>query len=781
MIVMTTRNIRRWIEPAPISAQTLHTLQALVGGNPLVSTVLAQRGLTDPNAVRAFLDADEYAPALPEDLPDLVRAAGHLQRAVARGETVLVWGDFDVDGQTATAVLVDGLRQLGARVAYYIPHRLRESHGIPLTSLQVQLAKLQPSLLLTCDTGVAAHPAIDYAKSQGLTVVVTDHHDLPPALPHADAVVNPKRLPPDHPLASLPGVGVAYKLMQFLFTQHGRTDELRRFLDLVALGIVADVATQTHDTRYLLQRGMHALRHTQRIGLQALFDVAEIAPEHITTDDIAFQIGPRLNAAGRMDDANPVVELFTTEDRTRAHVLALTLEGLNNQRRLQNRQIYAAAQELIANDPALLDWEALVIAHANWHPGIIGIVASRLAEQYHRPVVLLSIGDEGIARGSARSAPGYDIGAAIAAQADLLIEHGGHPGAAGLSIHENHIPAFRRRLSDTLRATRDPDAQIGVQIDAFADLADTTLDLAADLRRLAPFGEGNPPVTLATCDLMLKSAALIGRTREHRRLTVADKHGNTRQVLWWNSADHVLPDGPFDLAYHIDISVYSGDPELQLTLIDFRRAQSAPPPIERQPRAVIDHRATLTPAVDLHDILARYPDAAIWAEGYPRAESPGVPLADLHPAPALVIYTTPSGPQALQQALERVKPNIIALFAINPPLQTLSAVQRRVLELAKYIINHQDGATTLNALTGALGHSFATIRAALDLAEARGDLRISYQRADRVALARGTGIITDSATDALDALRASLAETAAYRAYFQRAQAYDVLGENSST
>lgn len=778
---MTTRNIRRWFEPTPVSDKALHALQALVGGDPLVSTVLARRGFTDPDAVRAFLDPDAYTPAPPEDLPDLVIAAEHLERAIAHGDTILVWGDFDVDGQTATAVLVDGMRQLGAHVVYYVPHRLRESHGVQLTSLQTKLAELQPMVLLTCDTGVAAHRAIDYAKSQGLIVVVTDHHDLPPTLPSADAVVNPKRLPADHPLASLPGVGVAYKLMQFLFTQQDRTDELRSFLDLVALGIVADVATQTHDTRYLLQRGMDVLRHTQRTGLQMLFEIAEIAPEHITAEDIAFQIGPRLNAAGRMDDANPVVELFTTEDRTRARILALNLEGLNNQRRLQNRQIYAATQELIARDPTLLDWEALVIAHANWHPGIIGIVATRLAEQYRRPVVLLSIGDERIARGSARSVPGYDIGAAIAAQADLIIEHGGHPGAAGLSIHENDIPAFRRRLSDTLHATSDPDALTGVQIDAFTDLADTTLDLAADLRRLAPFGEGNPPITLATCDLTLKSAALFGRTREHRRLTVSDERGNARQVLWWNSADHALPDGLFDLAYQIDISTYSGDPELQLTLVDFRRAQSAPPPVERQPRTVIDHRTTRTAEADLQAILSRYPDSVIWAEGYPRAESPGIPLADLSPASVMAVYTTPAGPQALQQALERVKPDIIALFAINPPLQALPDVQRRVLELAKYVINNQGGSTTLDALAGTLGHSFATVRAALDLAEARGDLRISYQRAGRVVLARGTGIIAENASDALDVLRASLAETAAYRAYFQRAKAQDVLGEDSST
>lgn len=783
---MTMRNRTRWNVPSTITPSP--ALQTAVGGHPLAARSLAQRGYTTPQAAQAFLDPAAYLPTPPQALPDLSVAVEHLSHALTREQRILVWGDFDVDGQTATALLVDALQGLGADVVYYIPHRLRESHGILPDSLKTQIDATEPAILLTCDTGVAALEALDYAKSRGLTALVTDHHDLPPELPSADAIVNPKRLPSEHPLASLPGVGVAYKLVQALYTRLDRAGDLPRFLDLVALGIVADVARQTHDTRYLLQLGLERLRRTERTGLQALIEVAQLDPERLTVTDIGFQLGPRLNAAGRLADANPVVELLTTADRARALLLAQNLEALNGQRRLQSRQIIAAAQEQIARDPSLLDWEALVLDHPAWHPGVIGIVASRLAEQYQRPVVLLTTTDTDRARGSARSVPGYDIGAAIAAQADLLLTYGGHPGAAGLSLHPDNIPAFRRRLSETLRATRDPSAQPGVQsaqpgvqIDAYLDFGELTLDLARELNRLAPFGEGNPPVTLATRELTLASAAVIGRTQEHRRLTVQDATGNRQTVLWWNSADRPLPAGIFDLAYHLEISTFRGETEYQLVLVDWRRSPTAPVEVAPPRLEVLDHRHNPAPDRQLAQLLAHHPDVAVWAEGYRRAESPGLPLGDLPESAVLVVYTVPPGPQALQQALERVKPAQVVLLAVAPPLTTFTDVLRRTWELANFVINRQDGRTTLSALAGAVAQLPGTIRLALAYTEARGEIDIDYGRGDRVALTRTERAPTPDVDQYLAALQTAIAETAAYRAYFRRAAASRLLPDQEVT
>lgn len=771
---MTTRNKRPWREPPARPVDP--ALERELGLHPLAARILAQRGYTSLDAARAFLDPAHYRPAPPADLPDLTAAAEHLRRAVQQRAPILIWGDFDVDGQTSTALLVEALQRLGADLDFYIPHRIDESHGILLESLQAQLVRFPAALLLTCDTGVSAYEAIDYAKRAGLTVLITDHHDLPPTLPAADAVVNPKRLPADHPLATLPGVGTAYKLVEHLYTQLGRRAELDDFLDLVALGIVVDVAQQTGDTRYLLQRGIAQLRATRRVGLQALFASAGLQPAQIGATEIAFQIGPRLNAAGRLDDARPVVELLTTTDPSRAALLATHLEALNQQRQLQSRQMAAAARAQIEQDTSALDAEAIVLAGRGWHPGIIGLVASQLAEQYRRPAVLLALSEDGIARGSARSAPGYDIGAAIAAQADLLETFGGHPGAAGLTLHEDDIPAFRRRLSEALRATRDPAADDGVHLDAIVEWRALSPALAAELDRLAPFGEGNPPITLAACDLNLRSHALIGRTRQHRRLTVEDASGARQTVLWWNGADQPLPETPFDLAFRLSLSAYQGAPQLQLELVDYRRSAGAPVVVPVIERDIIDRRGSPDPLAALRALRADHPSAAVWAEGYRRAESPGTPAHQLSPSDTLIIYTSPPDPSALRGALERVDPQRVVLLAVDPPLRTLRDLARRLLELAKYVIHQADGRTSLDELAEATGHSLATIDAVLTWFEAEGTLSVEWESDDTLHLAASTQSRRPDADVRRALAEDAIRETAAYRAYVQRADPRALLG-----
>ena len=771
---MTTRNQRPWREPPDRPVDP--ALERELGLHPLAARILAQRGYTSLDAARAFLDPAHYRPAPPADLPDLTPAAEHLRRAVQQRAPILIWGDFDVDGQTSTALLVEALQRLGANLNFYIPHRIDESHGILLESLQAQLARFPAALLLTCDTGVSAYGAVDYAKRAGLTVLITDHHDLPLTLPPADAVVNPKRLPADHPLATLPGVGTAYKLVEHLYTQLGRRAELDDFLDLVALGIVVDVAQQTGDTRYLLQRGIAQLRATRRVGLQALFASAGLQPAQIGATEIAFQIGPRLNAAGRLDDARPVVELLTTTDPSRAALLATHLEALNQQRQLQSRQMAAAARAQIEQDTSALDAEAIVLAGRGWHPGIIGLVASQLAEQYRRPAVLLALSEDGIARGSARSAPGYDIGAAIAAQADLLETFGGHPGAGGLTLHEDNIPAFRRRLSETLRATRDPAADDGVHLDAIVEWRALSPALAAELDRLAPFGEGNPPITLAACDLNLRSHALIGRTRQHRRLTVEDASGARQTVLWWNGADQPLPETPFDLAFRLSLSAYQGAPQLQLELVDYRRSAGAPVVVPVIERDIIDRRGSPDPLAALRALRAEQPAAVVWAEGYRRAESPGMPAHQLSPSDTLIIYTSPPDRRALRGALERVDPQRVVLLAVDPPLRTLRDLARRLLELAKYVIHQADGRTSLDELAAATGHSLATIDAVLAWFEAEGTLSVQWESDDTLRLAASTQSRRPDADVRRALAEDAIRETAAYRAYMQRADPRALLG-----
>lgn len=769
-----------WEPPATLSLQPVSDgLARALSVSPLVASLLAARGLTTPDAARAFLDPQHYRPAPPDALPDLEAAIALLQAAIRHRQTILVWGDFDVDGQTATALLITALQSLGATVAYHIPNRLEESHGVHLPALAEQISQHAPVLLLTCDTGISAHEAVDYAKQNGLAVIITDHHDLPDALPAADAVLNPKRLPPAHPLAALPGVGVAYKLVEALFDAAQRPAAGTPQADLAALGIVADVAALRDDTRYLFQIGLAQLRQAERAGLSALCEIARLDPGALTEIDIAFQIAPRLNAAGRLSDARLGVDLLTTTDPAQAQMLASQLEALNNQRRLFERQILAAAQAQIEQDPALLEWRALVLASPAWHAGLLGIVANRLAEQYARPVVLLTLSGD-TARGSARSFGGYDISAAIASLADLLRTFGGHPGAAGLSLPADHIPAFRRLLSDALAAQPAPLAESRLPIDAVLSLREVTLDLARDIERLAPFGEGNPRPTLVSERLLLDRATILGREGAHRQLTVRDEEGVRQRVLWWDSASAALPAGLFDLAFQVQISAYRDKPELQLTLRDYRPSPSAPVIAQTPARPVVDRRESPYPAqalAALIDIQHRYPQAVVWAEGYRRAESPGLPLSSLQPGETLVIFTAPSSPQALSDALRTVKPVRIVLIGADPLLVSRDAVLRRLIELSRFIINREEGDTTIRALAEAVAQPPETVRLALRYLHSRGALDWREDSAGNLALTGGASPLVEGGSTLLSAFAAHVDETAAYRAYFRRAAPEQLLEE----
>jgi single-stranded-DNA-specific exonuclease len=317
-----------WIEPIDINVP--HAIQAAVGGHALVAQTLIRRGFSDMASIQAFLNPQPSTN--PEELPGMAIAADRLLHAIQKGERICVWGDFDVDGQTATTVLVSALRDLGGVVDYHIPVREVESHGVNLAGLQEVLGR-GARLVLTCDTGIAAHEAAAYASQQGVDFIVTDHHELPEELPHALALVNPRCLPDSHPLSALPGVGVAYKLVELLYLRSNRPEACTNYLDLVALGIVADVALLVGETRSLLQKGLKVLRATTRLGLQVLMEQASINPAWISEEHIGFVLGPRMNALGRLANANVIVEFLTTQDASRARVIALQLEGYNEKRK----------------------------------------------------------------------------------------------------------------------------------------------------------------------------------------------------------------------------------------------------------------------------------------------------------------------------------------------------------------------------------------------------------------------------------------------------------------
>jgi single-stranded-DNA-specific exonuclease len=755
--------ITRWLEPHPVNTESLDLLHL----HPLVAQTLVRRGFCDLTSARAFLHPNEL---LPTPFPNIESAShGGIASALARlnlatrnNETICIWGDFDVDGQTSTTLLVQTLRAIGANVVYYIPVRGKESHGMHIESLK-PIIENGATLIVTCDTGITAHEAVDYANSRGVNVVVTDHHDLGERLPNAKAIVNPKLLPQDHLLANLAGVGVAYKLAEALLNSEDQIQSAD-LLDLVALGLIADVALLKGETRSLAQKGLQALRETKRIGLKVMAELAGASLETLTEETIGFTFAPRLNALGRLGDANPAVELLLTQDPARARVLAAQIEGLNTQRRLLTSQVYEAAEAQLRANPDLLTEPAIILSHPNWPGGVVGIVANRLADRYHKPALLLTESDDSILRGSARSVEGLHITEAITANKDLLLGFGGHPMAAGLSMPKDNLTAFRRGLGKAVEKqlgeiTRE---EPSLQIDAWLGLNKINLELAAALETLAPFGAGNPSLTLATRSVTMKSVSTIGKTKEHRRLHIEDDKGNLQSILWWNGVDEELPEEGtrFDIAYSLRASTYRGQKQATLQFEEFRVVEEK----------AIEIRSS---KVDIRDLRLRTstfdfePSTLVWAEGSEKAK--GKSRFELHSADEFAIYTTPPSPTELRKALEIVAPKTIYVFAVPPAEEKPDDFLNRLAGLCKYALNQRGGKATVHELAAAMASRESVIEIGLQWLAAGGQLTVGIDEDQIILSAEKQEKNPYLQAELFIALRGILSETSAYRKYFASA------------
>ncbi len=789
------------VEPAPTVAPAL--VEA-AGDSLLLARLLVRRGLTTPQAVAGFLDPLSYPLAPPTALHGIDAAATLLLDTLDAGRNVLVWGDFDVDGLTGAALYVDTVRQLAGphRVRYHIPHRTADGHGIQPGRLTELLAAsdIPLHLLLTCDTGICEPQAVAVAKAAGMAVIITDHHELPDDLRglapepgslwrvdaalcgvesvrRADAVVNPMLHPPGDPQRVLPGVGVAFKLAQELFARAGRAGNEEGLLDLVALGIVADVSALLYDARALLHRGIERLRSTRRVGLQALMEQARILPAAITEETIGYQIAPRLNALGRLDDANAAVDLLITDDPAAARTLAARIERLNQERRILTDRTLAQALEMVQAEPSLLDGAAIVLADPGWHAGVLGIVAARLVQEFDKPAVLLRTPPGQPARGSARTTEDVDIGAAVAACAPLLLVWGGHRGAAGLTLEPEQIPALRAALDEQVPRHCSPAAPAGLALDAELPLAAVTPALAAQLARLAPFGPGNPAPAFLLRGLEVTSDQRIGREGIHRRLIVQDMHGDSRTALWFRSGDAELPPGPVDLAAHVAANEFRGTTSAELHILAVRPAQLERSLAVTRPRPqVVDLRGKpIEP-----DALPSGEDAAWYAEGtLPSSRALYAPRGALRPARALVLWSIPPARTLLDWILRAVNPAEIFVCGRLTTDDSFDGLLRNTAGMCRYALG-RDGLAHLGRMAARLGTTEAVVRAALLALEAEGLVRLAeWLEGDLLRIAPGTAPGTAPADPLSRAerdahLRTLLAEVRAYRRFFQRARLDDL-------
>ena len=758
-----------WNFPKPV--QVPEDFAQHIGGHPIVAETLYRRGITTIPAADAFLNPDKYTPANPYDMPDMQIAVERIKAALQNKEKIGIWGDFDLDGQTSTTLLVDALRQLGGDVIYHIPIRAAESHGIKIPYLKTFLDQ-DVQLLITCDTGITAHEAVDYANSRGVPVIITDHHQLAPTLPAALASVNPQRLPPEHPLHPLCGVGCAYEVMRALYAEMVPVPETHTdgFLDLVALGTIADVAELHGDNRWLVQRGLRQIREAPHKSILALLNAAEVVLSQLDEGHISFQLAPRLNALGRLGDANPIVDFFLSEDDQLIQVTVARLEGLNGERRFQSKQIFAGAQKLIQKDAHVLDFPVLILGHPEWIGGVVGIVASHLVEIYNRPVILLTTPPDKPASGSARSIEGIDITRAIAACQSLLNSFGGHPMAAGLSLPGERIPEFRRMLSNVVQEqTGDRPLEKSIPVDGIFQLEDLTLELAKDINRLSPFGNGNPALNFLSQDLHLQSHSQLGKNQEHRQMIAEDKNGTALKFLWWNSADYPLPENPFDLAYNLRPSNFRGTEDIQLTWVEHLHQPESEKSHHKQItiHEITDYRQHPHPLQALADIQQQENSLIIWGENVQEENIPTVDRHQLTQADALVVWTAPPARAVLEKICKTVSPVRLYLFNQQPASSYLSIAT----EYIRTALDTDDGWLSIPALAAASAQTDTTIQTIVEFFAANGQLTILFREAHRVKLARGgTPISKEKIEERNTQLKYLLEETDAYRRFYSTAK-----------
>ena len=532
------------------------------GLGPEAARLLFSRGIKDEDQLSRFL-----APTLddlhdPYLLHDMDKAVNRIRRAIEQGELILVYGDYDADGMTSASILKETFEQLGAECLVYLPNRFTDGYGPNASVYKYFIEQQGISLIVTVDNGVAGHEAIDLAQSMGVDVIVTDHHSLPEVLPDAHAIVHPEHPESDYPFKHLAGCGVAFKLACALL------EEVQvELLDLVAIGTIADMVSLTDENRIMVQYGLEVLRNTQRIGFQELFEIAGISSSDVTEETVGFQLAPRLNALGRLDDPNPAIELLTGFDDEEVHEIALMIQDKNEERKEIVQAIYEEAKSLV--DP---NKSVQILAKEGWNPGVLGIVAGRLLEELGQTVIVLNL-EDGRAKGSARSIEAVDIFEALDPHRELFIAFGGHAGAAGMTLEAEQLDALSDILETYVKDKGiDAKGKSTLYLDEELDLESLSLETVKSFERLAPFGMDNQKPVFYIRDFKVENARSMGAGDSHLKLKIS-KGTAIFEVVAFGQGPKVTEFSQvkqLELAATLSVNQWNGQTTLQLMMVDAR-------------------------------------------------------------------------------------------------------------------------------------------------------------------------------------------------------------------
>ena len=534
------------------------------GLTPLLIQLLHNRGIEDPAEFEPFLTADDRLSHVPLLLPDMDKAVTRILRALLGDEIIAVYGDFDADGITGTALLMEGLSHLGARATHYIPHRVDEGHGLNFPALK-GLREKGVTLVVTVDCGISGSPEVELGQEMGLDFIITDHHEVPASLPPALASIDPKRHDSTYPFSELAGVGVALKLIQALYKKTNRDGDWENFLDLVAMGTVTDMVPLSGENRYFVKHGLEVLNRSQRIGVLELVRSAGLEMGELDEDSIGYMLGPRLNASGRMDHAVTSYELLMASSQEQACKLAAKLESNNSERQRLTIEVYMKAREKLL--PDVTGMPLLMVGESVYPPGVVGVVAGKLVDEFYRPSIVVQL-DGSNARGSARSIPEFDILGALTECQGLLTRFGGHRQAAGFLAPRKNLDQLQRCLLEIAGRELDgADLRPVVNIDTEVPLSVLNGEIYNQISRLAPFGQANRLPTFLSKNVKLLESRKVGANGDHLKLKLRDGTV-TWDAIAFNMGNRRLSTY-LDMVYNLEKENWNGREFLRLNIVDF--------------------------------------------------------------------------------------------------------------------------------------------------------------------------------------------------------------------
>ena len=731
-------------------------------GDELIARIFYNRGYKNPDTVRQMLKDQYYVPTDVNEFKGMDKAVERILKAAEMGEKVCVYGDYDVDGVTSTVILVECLRLFLDKVVYHVPDRFTEGYGMNLEVIE-KLADDGVTLIITCDCGISNINEINRAKELGMDVILTDHHNIPPELPKADVILNPKLLEEGHKARNMSGCAMAYFLCLALLKSKGLEEKAEEYLDMLALSLIADVVSLNGENRYLLKKAMPKLFNTKRVGLVKLLEIASKTSELSTEEDIAFQIAPRINAAGRMESASLPVELMLCTDPYKASEMAQRIDFLNSERKRVQQEIIDQAIEQVETKKK--NKTVLVLYSDYWHHGIIGIAAGRICEMYRKPAIFLALKEDGkTVVGSARSVEEVNIYELIKECSDKLLKFGGHSMAAGLSLLKENLQEFVTEIELLAEKKHFIGDTVSVDVDMELEIDSITEELYERLMAAGPYGEGFEAPMFVSYRLKVLSDR---KTEKNHHIMVLEGKNNTRiSAVQWFGEDKSLQGKVFNVIYKINKNTYKGKSNLQLTLVHMIEGEGEASRVFNG--EIIDERGS-----SINLLKEKYLQALFFYEGL-SSKCPlpsAVDRFDIKKADNLVFLSPPPNTEIFREIVTLSNPrNIIINFSVLPDYSFKGFVTN-LLGLIKHAVTKDKGIAYIDTLAIKLGAEENIIKSGLKFLKAAGKIDYILSEDETMAfLFKGNGTADINMVLAEKRLRNSLLEKKAYQQFILKTE-----------